>query len=45
MNEPSPELNAPARSEYRTGILLVIGCQLFWGVCPIYWQALVPIES
>ena len=32
-------------SDYRTGIICVIGCQLFWGVCPIYWQALMPIPS
>ena len=34
-----------AYSDYRTGIICVIGCQLFWGVCPIYWQALDPIPS
>ena len=45
MNEVKPEAAVQDRSEYRTGILLVIGCQLFWGVCPIYWQALDPIES
>ena len=32
-------------SDYKTGLLCVIGCQLFWGVCPIYWQALMPIPS
>ena len=32
-------------SDYKVGLLCVIGCQLFWGVCPIYWQALMPIES
>lgn len=31
--------------EYKIGVLCVIGCQLFWGVCPIYWQALEPIPS
>ena len=32
-------------SDYKVGLLCVIGCQLFWGVCPIYWQALMPIPS
>jgi chloramphenicol-sensitive protein RarD len=32
-------------SDYRTGIICVLACQLFWGFCPIYWQALVPIPS
>ena len=32
-------------SDYRTGLICVLGCQLFWGFCPIYWQALVPIPS
>ena len=45
MKEQMPAAAAPARSEYRLGLILVIACQLFWGVCPIYWEALVPIES
>lgn len=32
-------------NDYRIGIICVLGCQLFWGFCPIYWQALVPIPS
>ena len=34
-----------AENEYRTGILCVLSCQLIWGFCPIYWQALEPIPS
>ena len=45
MNDQTPAAAAPANSEYRLGVILVIACQLFWGVCPIYWEALVPIES
>lgn len=45
MNDMKPAANAPANNEYRKGLILVIACQLFWGVCPIYWEALVPIES
>ena len=44
MSETKIEMNKAA-GEYRTGVLCVIGCQLFWGVCPIYWQALEPIPS
>lgn len=32
-------------NDYRLGVLCVLGCQVFWGFCPIYWQALVPIPS
>ena len=32
-------------SEYRTGVICVLACQIFWGFCPVYWQALVPIPS
>lgn len=31
--------------EYRTGLICVLGCQVFWGLCPIYWQSLEPIPS
>ena len=32
-------------SEYRTGVLCMMGCQLIWGFLPIYWQSLEPIPS
>ena len=32
-------------SEYKKGVLCVLACQLIWGFCPIYWEALVPIPS
>ena len=32
-------------SDYRTGLICVIACQLIWGFLPVYWQALVPIPS
>ena len=32
-------------SDYRTGLLCVLACQLIWGFLPAYWQALVPIPS
>ena len=38
-------INKKNNSEYRTGVICVLACQLFWGFCPIYWQALVPIPS
>lgn len=34
-----------ASNDYRTGVICVIACQLIWGFCPIYWQALEPIPS
>ncbi len=38
-------IGVKSNSDYRIGIICVLGCQLFWGFCPIYWQALVPIPS
>ncbi len=32
-------------SDYKIGVLCVVGCQIFWGICPLYWQALDPIPS
>ena len=32
-------------SDYRTGLLCVLACQLMWGFLPAYWQMLVPIPS
>lgn len=32
-------------NDYKKGVLCVLACQLIWGFCPIYWQALVPIPS
>ncbi|MBR3124172.1 MAG: EamA family transporter RarD [Mogibacterium sp.] len=43
MKEKSIRVNKS--SDYRTGLICVLACQLFWGFCPIYWQALVPIPS
>ena len=31
--------------DYKIGMICIIGCSLFWGVCPIYWKALEPIPS
>ena len=32
-------------SDYKTGLLCILGCQVFWGFCPVYWEALKPIPS
>ena len=32
-------------SEYKIGVMCVVACQVIWGVLPIYWQALMPIDS
>lgn len=44
MNNNAPGHDNPT-SEYRSGIICIIACQLIWGFCPIYWQALEPIPS
>lgn len=33
------------RKEYKQGMISAIGCSLWWGIMPIYWQMLRPIES
>jgi len=45
MNEKSVGIKDKNSSDYRTGLICVLACQLFWVFCPIYWQALVPIPS
>lgn len=44
MDEKSIEIKQN-NSDYRTGVICVLACQIFWGFCPVYWQALVPIPS
>ncbi len=34
-----------AAAEYRNGIIAIVGCSTLWGVLPIYWQAIKPIDS
>ena len=34
-----------AKKEYREGIISVLGCNIWWGIMPIYWQWLKPIDS
>ena len=45
MDEKSIGIKNKNNNDYRTGLICVLACQLFWGVCPVYWQALVPIPS
>lgn len=46
MEEKSIEIKEDQRrSDYRSGLICVLACQLVWGVLPVYWQALVPIPS
>lgn len=33
------------KQEYKKGMLAAIGCPAIWGLLPIYWQALRPINS
>lgn len=32
-------------SEYKRGVLEVLFCMIIWGFLPIYWKALIPIDS
>jgi len=33
------------RKEYRTGMTCVLASMIIWGIAPMYWRALVPIDS
>ncbi|MCR5482737.1 MAG: EamA family transporter RarD [Clostridia bacterium] len=33
------------RKNYRFGMTAAIGCSCLWGVLPIYWKSLIPIDS
>lgn len=33
------------KQQYRTGLLCSLSCSVLWGILPVYWQALRPIES
>ena len=33
------------KSLYHKGLLYALACSVLWGVLPIYWQSLRPIES
>lgn len=33
------------KKKYRTGLACSLSCSVLWGVLPVYWQALRPIES
>ena len=33
------------QKRYKQGMISALGCSLWWGIMPIYWQMLRPIES
>lgn len=37
--------NLTQTNEYRSGLIASIGCMALWGVLPVYWKALIPIDS
>lgn len=41
----TPSVSNDKNKEYKIGILCILFCQVWWGLCPVYWQALEPIES
>lgn len=34
-----------SRKQYKQGMISALGCSLWWGIMPIYWQMLRPIDS
>ncbi|MBS6208271.1 MAG: EamA family transporter, partial [Firmicutes bacterium] len=43
--ERPAEKIAGGRKEYRQGMTSALMCSFFWGILPIYWQLLRPIDS
>ena len=41
----TPNISKDKNKEYKIGILSILFCQVWWGLCPVYWQALEPIDS
>lgn len=39
------DLKKTKNSEYKLGVICVLFCQLWWGLCPIFWEALKPIDA
>ncbi len=37
--------NLAAQKDYKQGLISAVGCSVWWGIMPIYWQWLRPIES
>ena len=33
------------KKQYKQGMISALGCSLWWGIMPIYWQMLRPIDS
>lgn len=38
-------MNRQSNKQYKIGMIAALTCSILWGVLPIYWQALRPIES
>lgn len=39
------EIMSDNKREYILGLFSILGAMIIWGVLPIYWQALIPIDS
>jgi len=38
-------MHSDSKNYYRKGLVYAISCSALWGILPIYWQALRPIDS
>lgn len=45
MKDKTLEQNINGEKAYRQGLISSLLCNLWWGLMPIYWQALRPIDS
>lgn len=45
MKDKSSKLTLDSKKDYRQGIISSLICNIWWGIMPIYWQLLRPINS
>ena len=45
LNSLNSKRKSEYKSEYKSGLISLLGCMLLWGILPVYWKALVPINS
>lgn len=45
MKDKSCQVTVDSKKDYRQGIISSLICNIWWGIMPIYWQILRPINS
>lgn len=45
MKEAKENKSSLAKREYRIGVICAVGCGVLWGILPVYWKLLSPIDA